>query len=80
MRMNKQVYVAPIAISRGVALTIMRFNNDRAGVFAVSKKYAQGLCLSLGGLRYDNSHKSGTGYWQHYHGNSCPEAHCWYIG
>ena len=35
MRMNNQVYVAPIAISRGTALTIMRLNDDRAGVFAV---------------------------------------------
>lgn len=45
------VWVAPVAISRKVALAIMKKNDSYVGVFAVSSKYARGLCDGLEELK-----------------------------
>lgn len=57
----------------------MRFNTKTVGVFAITNSRACGLCDSLGGAIFDNSHGSGSGYWSHYHGAGYRNSHCWYI-
>ncbi len=74
------VWVAPVTISRKVALAIMKKNDSYVGVFAVSSKYARGLCDGLGGAEGPENHGAGSGYWSHYHGKSYRKAHCWFIG
>ncbi|TYQ16479.1 UNVERIFIED_CONTAM: hypothetical protein Cloal_3020 [Acetivibrio alkalicellulosi] len=74
------IYVAPIAIDRSIALAIMRLNSKTVGVFALSDSLARGLCSGLGGyLIGPEIHGAGSGYWYHYHSSQVRDAHCWYI-
>lgn len=74
-----EVWVAPVEIDRNTALEILKFNSRVAGVFAITNSRARGLCDSLGGAIFDNSHGSGSGYWDHYHARNYRNAHCWFI-
>lgn len=73
------VWVAPIDISRKVALAIMKKNSSSAGIFTVTSNLARSLCESLGGAKGPEIHGSGSKYWWHYHGRSYMNAHCWYV-
>ena len=58
----------------------MKKNDSYVGVFAVSSKYARGLCDGLGGAEGPENHGAGSGYWSHYYGKSYRKVHCWFIG
>ena len=73
------VWVAPVDISRKVALAIMKINSSSAGIFTVTSNLARNLCDSLGGAKGPEIHGSGSKYWWHYHGRSYMNAHCWYV-
>lgn len=73
------VWVAPVDISRKVALAIMKINSSSAGIFTVTSNLARNLCESLGGAKGPEIHGSGSKYWWHYHGRSYMNAHCWYV-
>jgi hypothetical protein len=79
MLINNAVWVAPVGISRAEALAIMSLNSSKVGVMAVSAKYARGLCSTLGGAEGPEGDSKG-GYWYHYHGKACRNAHCWFLG
>lgn len=74
---NNKVFVGN-GISTNAAKGVMKLNSKTVGVFATSASYARGLCSSLGGYRFDTAHGSSSGYWDHYHCNLYPNAHCWF--
>jgi hypothetical protein len=74
---NDGVYIGN-GISTNSAKGVMALNSRSTGVFATTASYARGLCASLGGYRYDPAHGASSGYWDHYHCNLYPKAHCWY--
>lgn len=72
------VWVYPVNIDINIAKAIMKLNSSKYGVFAINDFAAKGLCAKLGGAIGPESHGSGEGYWYHYHGASCDDAHCWF--
>ena len=73
------VMVAPVNISRKVAVAILKENDSTVGVFSATGNLARDLCESLGGAIGPESHGSPPKYLYHYHGNNYTHSHSWYI-
>jgi len=74
---NNKVFVGN-GISTNAAKGVMKLNSKTVGIFAISNSYARGLCASLGGTNFHTAHGSTSGFWDHYHCNLYPDAHCWF--
>ena len=73
------VMVAPVNISRKVAVAILKENDSTVGVFSATGNLARDLCESLGGAIGPESHWSPPKYLYHYHGNNYTHSHSLYI-